>query len=162
MVNYSDSVDTNAKPQQPTMKNNAFRAYLENKILTATPEQLQLMLYEGAIRFAQLARNALEERDFEKAHNAFERVDAIMCELHTGLRPDQDPELCDKFASLYNFCIRKLLEANYTHTVEPINDAMSILQHLRETWVMVLEKITEDRALEAQQEAAVIEDAVAV
>ena len=136
------------------MQNNAFRAYLENKILTASPEELQLMLYEGAIRFALLARKALEEKDFERAHNAFERVDAILCELHAGLRPEKDPDLCDKFASLYNFCLRRLLEANYKHALEPIDDAISILQHLRETWVMVLDRIRENRA-----ESALAEDA---
>ena len=146
------------------MQNNAFRAYLENKILTASPEELQLMLYEGAIRFALLARKALEEKEFERAHNAFERVDAILCELHAGLRPEQDADLCDKFASLYNFCLRKLLEANYTHTVEPIDDAMTILHHLRETWVMVLDQIREDRAESALagENAAAYSDAVAV
>lgn len=133
------------------MQNPAFRAYLESKILTATPEQLQLMLYEGAIRFAQVAKFALEEKDFEKASGAFERLDGIFLELHNGLRPDEDADLCDKYASLYNFCSRKLLEANFSHTIGPIDEALVVMQHLRETWVMVLEKITGDRASRSNQ-----------
>jgi flagellar protein FliS len=132
------------------MQNQAFKAYLENRILNASPEQLQLMLYEGAIRFAQVAKMGLEERDYEKSHNAFERADAILCELQNGLRPDQNPELCDKFASLYNFVSRKLLEANFTHSPATVDDALHILKHLRETWVQVLEKIASERAANHQ------------
>jgi flagellar protein FliS len=128
------------------MQNPAFRAYLENKILTATPEQLQLMLYEGAIRFANVAKVALVEKDFEKAHNAFERLDGIFLELHNGLRPNLDADLCDKYASLYNFCMRKLLEANYSRSTSAIDEALVVMQHLRETWVMVLEKLSSHKA----------------
>ncbi|MFO0944476.1 MAG: flagellar export chaperone FliS [Planctomycetota bacterium] len=133
------------------MQNPTFRAYLESKILTASPEQLQLMLYEGAIRFAQVAKMALIEKDYEKACNAFERVDGIVCELHGGLRPESDPELCDRFASLYNFCARKMLEANYSHSPDPIDDAILIFQHLRETWVLVLERLAEERSRMAER-----------
>lgn len=128
------------------MQNPAFRAYLENKVLTASPEQLQLMLYEGAIRFALLARRALEDRDFEKAQDAFERVDAILAELLAGLRPDTNPELCERYASLYTFCCRKLNEANFRHDVNLLDDALKILHHLKDTWVLLLQKLAEERA----------------
>ena len=104
------------------------------------------MLYEGTIRFAQVAREQLLDRNYEKAQAAFERVDAILGELHAGLRPESNPELCDRFAALYNFASRKLLEANFTHSIVPLDDALAILQHLRETWVMVLGAISHECA----------------
>lgn len=128
------------------MQNPAYQAYIRNKVLTATPEQLQLMLYEGAIRFANMAKLAIEERDAERKLTAFDRVHGILCELHAGLRPDLDPDLCDKFASLYNFCSRKLLEANFRNDPAALDDALGILHHLRETWVMVLQKISQEQA----------------
>lgn len=133
------------------MQNPTFRAYLESKIMTATPEQLQLMLYEGAIRFSQVAKMALLDKDYEKASSAFDRVDGILCELHGGLRPESDPELCDRFASLYNFCSRRMMEANYSHSPDPIDDAILIFQHLRETWVLVLDRLSEERSRNAER-----------
>jgi flagellin-specific chaperone FliS len=76
-----------------------------------------------------------------------------LCELHNGLRPEIDPELCGNYAALYNFCIRKLHEANLHHRPEPLDEAVQILQHLRETWVMVIEQIAQERAVLAQQAA---------
>lgn len=131
----------------------ASQTYLKHKVLTATPEQLQLMLYEGAIRFALLARQEMLARNFEAAQNAFERADAILCELHNGLRPEVDADLCGKYAALYNFCIRRLHEANLHHQPEPLDDAVQILQHLRETWAMVIESIAHERAEQAQQDS---------
>ena len=132
------------------MHNPAFRAYLESKIMTASPEQLQLMLYEGAIRFAMMAKLALEERDYSKSNDAFERLDAILDELNSGLRPELDEDLCGGIASLYNFCLRKSQQANLRHQTEPLDEALSVLQHLRETWTMVLEKLVEERALASE------------
>jgi flagellar protein FliS len=126
--------------------NVASKMYLANKVLTATTEQLQLMLYEGAIRYALIARKELESRNFEAAQAAFERMDAFFCELQTGLRPELAPDLCDRIAALYNFCQRKCHEAHLHHAIEPLDDAIKILQHLRQTWVMVLDKLTEERA----------------
>lgn len=144
------------------MYNPAFRTYLENKILTASPEQLQLMLYEGAIRFTNVARMGLEEKDLTKANDAFERVDAILDELRAGLRPEVEPDLCDKFAALYNFCSRQLQEANFHHRVEPLDNALRILQHLRETWILMLEQLARERAEVAESQGAGLASSMAV
>lgn len=132
------------------MQNPAFRTYLENKILTATPEQLQLMLYEGLIRFSQTARAGLEEKNYEKAQMAFERAGAVLCELVAGLRPDRDASLCEKFAGLYTFCIRRLVDANLHHDVQLVDEALLVMNQLREIWIAVLEKIAAERAEAAQ------------
>ena len=101
------------------------RAYLESTVMTARPEQLQLMLYEGAIRFAQNLRSSLQAADFEGAYNAYERVSAVLNELHNGLRPSANPELCEKFSTLYDFVQRRLDDASLKRESVFVDDAIS-------------------------------------
>jgi flagellar protein FliS len=122
------------------------QSYLHTKIFTATPEQLQLMLYDGAIRFAEQAKAALEKKDFESSYNLISRTQKIITELNSGLKHNVAPELCGKLASLYNFVYRKLLEANVGHQLEPMNEALSILRYQRETWAMLLNQLGKQKA----------------
>ena len=68
------------------MTNQGANQYLRTKVLTATPEQLQLMLYDGAIRFAEQARLALQKKDFEGSYNGISRAQKIIAELSCALR----------------------------------------------------------------------------
>jgi flagellar protein FliS len=121
------------------------RAYLESTVMTARPEQLQLMLYEGAIRFAQNLRSSLQAGDFEGAYNAYERVSAILNELQNGLRPSANAELCEKYSALYDFVQRRLDDASLKRESVLVDDAITILNHLRQTWILVMEKIRNER-----------------
>jgi flagellar secretion chaperone FliS len=123
--------------------------YLKTKVFTATPEQLQLMLYDGAIRFAEQAKAALGEKDYETSYNSLSRAQKILTELQCGLRHDVAPELCGKLASLYNFVFRKLMEANISHDLDPLDEALGILRYQRETWVMLLDKLSKTKAAAA-------------
>jgi flagellar protein FliS len=123
--------------------------YLRTKVLTATPEQLQLMLYDGAIRFAEQARVALEQRNHEQSYNLIVRVQRILTELSATLKHDVAPELCGKLSSLYNFVYRKLIEANVDHGLPPLDEALRILRYQRETWAMLLDQIGKQRAAAA-------------
>src|SRR4051812_47151188 len=128
------------------MSSQAAQNYLRTKVLTATPEQLQLMLYDGAIRFAEQARAAIEKKDFEASYNAISRAQKILAELQAGLRRDVAPELCGKLSSLYNFVYRKLLESNVDHTLPPIEEALGILRYQRETWALLLDQLGKRKA----------------
>jgi flagellar protein FliS len=119
---------------------------LENKVMTATPEQLQLMLYEAAVRFAQQCAAAVAERDFERAHTAYERCDAVLCELQSGLRPDVHRDVAENLRALYAFCQARMDEGSLRCDAKAIEDAILILRHLRETWILVMEQLArEDR-----------------
>src|SRR6185295_15720865 len=120
------------------MSNPFAQNYLRTKVFTATPEQLQLMLYDGAIRFGEQARAALEKKDFEQSFTLLTRAQKIIAEMTATLKHDVYPELCGKLASLYNFVYRKLIEANVEHTLEPLDEALGILRYQRQTWVMLL------------------------
>ena len=86
-------------------------AYLQTKVLTASPEELRLMLLDGAIKFCRQGREGLAARNYEASYNGFTRCRAILVELITSMRTDVDPDLCGKVSSLYTFMIRELLEA---------------------------------------------------
>ena len=86
--------------------------YLRAKVLTATPEQLQLMLYDGAIRFAEQGKTAIAERRFDKSFESLTRAQNILSELKHGLRHDLAPETCKNLAGLYDFAFLRLVQAN--------------------------------------------------
>ncbi|MDP9175935.1 MAG: flagellar export chaperone FliS [Planctomycetota bacterium] len=120
--------------------------YLRVKVLTATPEQLQLMLFDGALRFGQQARAALEKKNYEQSFNLISQTQKIVNELQCGLRHDVAPELCGKLASLYNYAYRKLTEATIEHRLEAMDEALEVLKYQRETWVMLLDKLAKQKA----------------
>lgn len=115
--------------------------YLRNTVLTATPEQLQLMLYDGAIRFALQARDAIEVKDYTVAHEKLSRAQAILMEMLNGLNYEVNRELCERVASIYNFLYRKLIDANIHRDVHAIDDAVKVLRIERDTWQIVVEKV---------------------
>jgi flagellar protein FliS len=120
--------------------------YLRTRVLTATPEQLQLMLYDGAIRFSEQARPALEKKDWETSYNMLSRAQKIITELTCSLKHDVQPEMCARLVSLYNFVFRKLVEASAEHKLESLDEALKILRYQRETWAMLMQQLTRQKA----------------
>ena len=128
------------------MTNQAAQNYLRTKVLTATPEQLQLMLYDGAITFLEQARLALAKNNFEQSYTGISRAQKIIAELTSSLRHEIAPDLCGKLAGLYNFVYRKLVEANVQHEMKSLDEALGILRYQRETWVMLMDKLGKTKA----------------
>lgn len=127
----------------------AQQQYLRTRVMTATPEQLQMMLYDGALRFAEQAKAALEARDFERSYNTISRVQKIITELSCTLKRDRFPELCDKLTALYAYVFKKLVEANVDHSVEALDEAIGLLRYQRETWAMLLDQLGKQKAAAA-------------
>lgn len=125
-------------------RNDPSQQYLRNAVLTATPEQLQLMLYDGAIRFAARGREALEARQREAAFDALDRAQRIVLELANGINRDVNPPLADRMLALYNFIFQRLIDANVNGSVPALDDALRILRHQRETWVLLMEKLARE------------------
>lgn len=120
---------------------NPSNEYLRNAVMTATPEQLQLMLYDGAIRFTRQAIEGLKKGNWEEAFNGFSRSQRIVLELLSSLNYDVDRALCTKMAGLYNFIYRRLVEASMQRSQTIGEEALRLLEYQRETWVMLLEKL---------------------
>ncbi|MHC4696514.1 MAG: flagellar export chaperone FliS [Planctomycetota bacterium] len=116
--------------------------YLRDAVLTATPEQLQLMLYDGAIRYAHQARDALLEKDYETSNDRLTRAQNIIAEMQAGLNYEANRELCERVASIYGFLFHKLVDANVQRDVKAIDDALRVLRIERETWRILVDKVS--------------------
>jgi flagellar protein FliS len=119
-------------------------AYLRDAVLTAPPEQLQLMLYDGAIRFVTQAREAVSAKDIEGSHRLLMRAQTVVLEMLKGLNQEIAPALADQMSRLYNFIYRKLVEANINKDLGALDDALGILRYQRETWVMLIDRLRQE------------------
>ena len=127
----------------------AQQQYLRTRVMTATPEQLQMMLYDGAIRFSEQARAALEARDYERSYNMISRVQKIITEMSCTLKRDVSPELCDRLTALYSYVYKRLVEASVGHELAAIDEALGLLRYQRETWAMLLDQLGRQKAAAA-------------
>ncbi len=84
------------------------------------------MLYDGCIRDAAQARDAIEKKDFETSFERLTRAQHIILEMQNGLNHDVNRELCERVASVYGFLYNKLLEANIHRDVQAIDDALRV------------------------------------
>jgi flagellar secretion chaperone FliS len=134
--------------------------YLKTKVMTASPEMLTLMLWDGAIRFAEQGKEAILKKEIEPSYKALVRSQRIVMELNAGLKHSVNPDLCGKLASLYNFIYRRLVEANLKKDAKLVDDALEIMRHQRETWVMLMDKLAKEKISQAQPTIAENADAV--
>ncbi len=123
-------------------------AYLRNAVMTATPEQLQLMLYDGAIRFSSQGADAIEQDDYEASFETLSRAQKIVLELRAGIRREVNPELCEQMTQLYHYIYQRLVDGSINRDAETIREAVKLLEYQRETWVLLLERIGQERAAE--------------
>jgi flagellar secretion chaperone FliS len=128
------------------MNPQAAQNYLRTKVMTATPEQLQLMLFDGALRFGEQAKVALQQKNWEQSYTLISKVQRILTEMTCSLKHDVFPDLCGKLSALYTYAYRKLIEANIEHKVESLEEAMDVLRYQRETWVMLLDQLAKQKA----------------
>lgn len=124
----------------------AANPYLKTRILTASPEELRLMLYDGAIRFCRQAREAQGRGEFEAGYESLMRAQKIVLELSTSLKHDVDPDLCAKLSALYTYIYRLLVDANVHRTSDKIEEAIRLLDYERETWQMLMGQLTAGKA----------------
>lgn len=111
-------------------------AYLENQILTAAPQQLRLMLIEGAVRFARQALCHWENAENEAAALALTRARGIVGELLSSLTADGS-ELTRRVAGLYLYLFQTLARAGVERDLARVREAIDVLDYERETWRLV-------------------------
>jgi len=129
-------------------KNNNTNEYLKTRVLTASPEQLQLMLYDGAIRFCEQGRAAINAGEIENSFNLLGKAEKIVMELNSSMRDELAPETCDRMRSLYLFCYDRIVTANFKKEIDPLEEALQVLRHMRETWIMLMDKLQEEKTQE--------------
>lgn len=112
-------------------------AYLTTEVTTATPQKLQLMLIEAAIRFCRQAQAQRQNDQEEQAGEAIIRCQEVISELLIGLRPDRDAELVRRVASVYVYLLRTLTLAHVERQSAALDDAIRVLEIERGTWQQV-------------------------
>lgn len=120
------------------MAPNPYAQYQNSKILTASPAELTLMLYDGAIKFGNIAIVAMQEKDVQKAHTNVVKVQRIINEFRASL--DHKYEVAKDFDNVYTYLLRRLLEANMKKDAEIMEEVVGHLRTMRETWVEVMKK----------------------
>ena len=111
---------------------NPYAKYKENSVNTATKEELTLMLYDGCIKFMNLAKIGIEEKNIEKANDNLLKAQAIITELDITL--NMDIEISKNMHSLYDFSLSRLVDANLKKDASLIDDAKSVIVDLRDAW----------------------------
>ena len=108
-------------------------AYKEQSILTATPGQLVVMLYDGCLRFLNQAAYAMRDGDMALAGNRLSRAEAIIDELLTTLDLEQGGVIASRLQGIYVFCSRHLIDARSQRDPEMIDKVAELLGKLRES-----------------------------
>ena len=116
--------------------NKGYAAYANNKIMTASPGELTLMLYEGAIKFCNIAIGAIEEKDVEKAHKNIVKVENIIEEFQATL--DHRYPVAKDFDNVYAYLRQRLLDANMKKDTEILEEVAKHLRTMRDTWKEVM------------------------
>lgn len=116
--------------------NQGYAAYANNKIMTASPAELTLMLYEGAIKFCNIAITAVEQKDIRKAHDNIMKTERIIEEFQSTL--DHKYSVAKDFDEVYTYLMMRLREANMKKDKEILEEVLKHLRTMRDTWKEVM------------------------
>ena len=118
--------------------NTGYAAYANNKVMTASPAELTLMLYDGTIKFCNIAIRAIEEGDVEKAHNNIVKVENIIDEFRATL--NHKYAVAEDFENVYVYLRERLSLANMKKDKEILEEVLKHLRTMRDTWKEVMKE----------------------
>lgn len=136
---------TTYTPQNSGQAAQQAQAYLKTRVLTASPEELRMMLLEGACKFVRQARESLDKKDFEGVYNGTTNCRNIVFELMTTIRDEVNQELASNVRALYAFIYRLLTEASFEKDAAKYDKAIELLDYERETWALLMKKSVAER-----------------
>lgn len=126
--------------------------YQDMKVQTASPAQIMIMLYDGAIRFSLQAKKKIEEKDYEGKGILISKTQAIIDELMNSLDFNIAPELCAQLQQLYIYINERLSDANIKLNPEAIEEVVGLLNTLRDGWKQALASENQDPTVKRLQE----------
>ena len=115
----------------------AKQAYTESSVLTASPEQLVVMLYDGAIRFLNQASAALRAGNRQQFAVRLRRGEAIITQLNMTLDLERGGEVAERLRSIYMFSRRHLIDAQLKSDPALVDEVVGLLSELRESWAQL-------------------------
>ena len=131
------------------MTSNPYAKIKQNSVMTASPQELTLMLYDGAIKFTNQAMLAIEQNKYDVAHAKIMRVQDIIQEFIVTLDPAY--EISKDMRRLYDYLYQRLVQANARKNVEILQEVLGFLREFRDTWKQAMDLSKQDsRAMQAQ------------
>jgi flagellar secretion chaperone FliS len=134
----------------------ARQAYTESSVLTAAPEQLVVMLYDGAIRFLRQSAEAMRAGNREHSRNRMSRAEQVIDELNYALDTSYG-DVPQNLRRIYLFAKRQLVRANLDGDADRIDGVARMLADLRESWATIAQRVQEERIAAAGHDAGVAE-----
>lgn len=126
------------------LRQNGYAQYQNAKIMTASPAELTLMLYDGAIKFGNIAIIAMENKDIAKAHENIVKVEKIIQNFRDTL--DRKYPVSQEFEKVYVYLLRRCHEANIAKNPEIMEEVLNHLRSMRDNWKEVMKKVAGDRS----------------
>lgn len=125
------------------MMNNAAEAYKRQQVMTATPEALTLMLYDGCLRFMKEGLEAMEQKKWEQCNTSLQKAENIINEFRVTL--DMKYEIAHQLMPLYDYVYNSLVEANMRSKPEKVTECMDIIKELRSAWAQAMVKARKEK-----------------
>lgn len=123
--------------------NNAAEAYKRQQIMTATPEALTLMLYNGALRFMKEGKEAMLAKQWEQCNTSLQKAQKIILEFQATLKMEYD--ISKQLRPLYDYVYDALVDANLHSKPERVDEAVSIVTELRDAWAEAMKTARKER-----------------
>lgn len=134
------------------IQKNPYAAYNNSKIQTATPAELTLLLYEGAIKFTNIAIVAMEKNDVQKTHDNIMKTEKIIEEFQATL--DHKYPVAKDFEAVYSYLLKRLFDANIRKDPEILEEVLSHLRTMRDTWKEVMAKTANGNNIKTKEPVA--------
>lgn len=114
-----------------------YQAYRQTEVQTASPTELVVMLYRGAVRFAKAGIDGVRRQDIQSAHAGFVRAQQIISELNTTLDMERGGHIATQLRAIYIFVSQLLMQANLQKVAQPAEQAVNLLEELLSAWMEV-------------------------
>lgn len=131
------------------LKQNGYAQYQNAKVMTASPAELTLMLYEGAIKFGNIAIAAMESKNPAKAHENIVKVENIIQNFRDTL--DKKYPIWEDFEKIYVYLLRRCHECNVAKDPEIMEEVLKHIRSMRDNWKEVMKTVTADKSNPAAQ-----------
>ena len=135
------------------MVNSAAEAYKKQQIMTATPEALTLMLYNGCLKFIKEGVEFLAEKNYEASNISLQKAQNIISEFRVTL--NMDYEISHQLLPLYNYAYDRLVEGNLDDNLDAIKEATDIITELRDAWAQAMKKAREEKGAQSAEGSGV-------
>lgn len=113
---------------------NGYNAYKTNSVNYASKEQLLLMIVDGAVKFAKIARQAIVDKDIKKSHENLVKTQDIFYELMASLDVSKGGQWANDLMRLYDFIAKKLAMANIKKDISIVDEVMPLIEEVRDMW----------------------------